>query len=139
MMESYFGGKWNHWAAVKSEPNTLIVYCNGSEVVRATGADIEAAPFFTLPIQSFRLGLRGGSWANWGKWSGEMQDFKVYDYALDANEVAYEATDGTGVVKFVPLVSNANFKSSGDPNTEIVNFSDLSVMGSQWHQIKLWP
>jgi len=143
MPENYFGGRWNHWAAVKSEPNTLIAYCNGREIVRTT--DVNAGvPFFKLPLQSFRIGMRGGSWANWGKWSGEMQDFKVYDYALDANEVGYLATDGTGIVGFIPLVCPANLNLDGaaspdtDPN-QIVNFGDLATMGKQWHTQVLWP
>jgi hypothetical protein len=131
-----YGGRWNHWAAVKSEPNTLSVYCNGSLVGSSTGPE---APFFKLPIQSFRIGMRGMIWANWGKWSGKVQDFKVYDYALDANEVGYLATDGSGVVPILPLVSPANLKSSGDPNTEIVNFGDMAIMGQQWHTQILWP
>jgi hypothetical protein len=114
----------------------MLVYCNGSLVGTATGAN---TPPFTLPVQSIRIGMRGQQYANWGKWSGKVQDFKVYDYALDANEVAYDATDGTGVVGLIPLVSLANIKSSGDPNTEAIDFQDFAVMGSQWHQIKLWP
>jgi Concanavalin A-like lectin/glucanases superfamily len=140
---SYFGGQWNHWAAVKSEPNTLVVYCNGNVVVSATSESANV-PFFKLPIQSFRIGMRGGQYANWAKWSGKMQDFKVYDYALDANEVGYDATDGTSVVEFMPLISPANINTDGsaspltDPNQK-VNFGDIAIMGKQWHTQILWP
>ena len=142
MSPSFFGGKWNHWAAVKSEPNVLIVYCNGSEVARTTSAAVEAAPLIKLPIESFRIGMRGGEWSNWGKWTGKMQDFKVWDYALDANEVAYEATDGTGVVELIPLVSRSNINLSGgtagDAN-QVVNFTDVAKICDQWRQQVLWP
>jgi hypothetical protein len=132
---NYFGGRWNHWAFVKDN-NNLIAYCNGVEIVRNTTATI---PFFKLPIGTFRIGMRGGLFTNWGKWSGQMQDFKVWDYALDGNEVAYEATDGTGVVGLIPLDSVANLKPSGNPNTEIIDFQDMSIMGDQWHKQILWP
>jgi len=142
MPDNYFGGRWNHWAAIKdAATNTMLVYGNGSLVGTATGA---TTPLFTLPVQSIRIGMRGQSYANWGKWAGKVQDFKVYDYALDANEVAYLATDGTGVVGFIPLISPANINTDGvaspatDPN-QAVNFGDLAIMGKQWHTQILWP
>ncbi len=134
-----FGGRWNHLAAVKTEPNTLTVYCNGSVMVTTSSADVEAAPLIKLPIVSLRLGMRGMQWANWGKWSGKIQDFQVFDYALDANEVGYLATDGTGVVPLLPILTPANFKTSGDENTEAVDLKDLSIMCDQWHKMVLWP
>jgi hypothetical protein len=67
-----------------------------------------------------------------------MQDFQVYDYALTAAQIQYLATDGTGSIS-LPLVSTANLKSSGNPNTEIIDFQDMSVMGDQWHKQILWP
>ena len=88
--------------------------------------------------------MRGGFFANWGKWSGEMQDFQVYDYALDANEVGYLATDGTGTVGLIPLVTPANLNTEGsaspstDPN-QIVNLKDMTIMCNQWQQQLLWP
>jgi hypothetical protein len=142
MQPNYFADGWHHWAAVKdANTNTMFIYGNGSLVGTATGA---TTPLFTLPVQSIRIGMRGQSYANWGKWSGEAQDFKVYDYALDANEIAYEATDGNGVVGFIPLVSPANLNKDGaaspltDPNQK-VNFGDLAIMGKQWHTQILWP
>jgi hypothetical protein len=137
-----FGGKWNHWVAVKQEPNLMVVYCNGREIGRTQSLAAEV-PFFKLPITSFRIGLRGGeAYANWGKFPGKMQDFKVWDYALDANEVGYEATDGTGVVAPTPLVTNANLNLSGgtaDDENQTVNFADLSIMCDQWRKQVLWP
>jgi hypothetical protein len=142
MPDNYFGGRWNHWAAIKdADTNTMLAYCNGSLVGTATGAN---TPLFTLPVQSIRIGMRGQQYNNWGKWSGKAQDFKVYDYALDANEVAYEATDGTGVAGFIPLLSPANFNTDGsvspltDPN-QIVNFGDIAIMEKQWRTQILWP
>jgi len=140
MPVNYFGDRWNHWAAVKDAgSNTMLVYCNGKLVGTATGA---TTPLFTLPVQSIRIGMRGQSWANWGKWSGKVQDFKVYDYALDANEVAYDATDGTGTVGDIPLVCNTNFNLSGGTENDMnqtVNFGDLAIMGQQWHTLLLYP
>jgi hypothetical protein len=74
---------------------------------------------------------------------GKIDDFKVYDYALSAEEVAYLATDGTGHL-LLPLTSPANFNKDGStsPNTDAnqkVNFGDLAIMEQQWHTQILWP
>ena len=54
---------------------------------------------------------------NWAMWSGRLDDFQVYDYALSAEEVAYLASDG-GNCFLIPLTTDAqkaNLKSSGIP------------------------
>ena len=59
MPVNYFGGRWNHWAAIKNaDSNTMLVYCNGSLVGTATGAN---TPLFTLPVQSIRIGMQASS------------------------------------------------------------------------------
>jgi hypothetical protein len=118
------------------------VYCNGNLVAHADTNGIagdpninEYGPLFDKAVGSFRIGTRGG---NWGMWNGYMDDFKVYDYCLSPAEVSYLATDGTGAV-FLPLVSNANLKSSGNAHTETIDFKDLAVMCQQWHTQVLYP
>ena len=137
-----YGGRWNHWAFVKA-PHTVSWYCNGYLIRQEADTDANAGdlsiygPLFPLPVSAFTIGL--GGWG--GNWAGYIDDFQVYDYALSAAEIDYLATDGTGSL-LLPLVSNANLNLSGgtagDAN-QIVNFEDLSVMGDQWHQLKLWP
>ena len=140
-----FGGKWNHWAFTKN-PFSMKVYCNGNMVGHIDSNGLAGDPNLNeygplVPwnapagIQDVKIGTRGG---NWGMWNGYIQDFKMYDYCLSPEEVAWLATDGSGTV-FIPLISNANLKSSGNAHTETIDFQDLSVMGDQWHQLKLWP
>jgi len=136
-----FGGRWNHWAFVKS-PYSLQVYCNGNLVAHndANGiaGDPNAAvygPLFPMPNGDIHIGTRGH---NWAMWSGKLADFKIYNYALSAQEVQYEATDGTGSL-LLPLTIRENLKVDGTPATEIVNLKDLALMGQQWHQQVLWP
>jgi hypothetical protein len=139
-----FGSRWNHWVFVK-EPHAISFYCNGNLVGheadtdsnQSGGADAHIyGPLFTPPATSFAIGTR---W--WAYWVGRIADFQVYDYALNANEVGYLATDGTGTI-MVPLTSKANLYldggTAGDAN-QIVNFEDLSVMGIEWHTLILWP
>jgi len=144
MFADNFGGKWNNWVFTKSADH-MIVYCNGNVVAHADANEQpgdpnanEYGPLFNKAVGSFRVGTRGG---NWGMWNGLMQDFKVWDYTLTPAEVAYLATDGSGEIK-IPLISKANFVLDGgtaNDMNQIVNFEDLSYMGAQWHQTKLWP
>jgi hypothetical protein len=137
-----YGGRWNHWAFVKT-PHTVSWYCNGSLIGHEADTDANngdpniSGPLFPLPVSAFTIGV--GGWG--GNWAGRINDFQVYDQALSAEEIAYLATDGTGQL-VLPLVSRSNFYLDGgtanDAN-QIVNFEDMSVMGDQWHQIKLWP
>jgi hypothetical protein len=86
-------------------------------------------------VGAFRIGTRG---SNWDMWSGKLDDFQVYDYALSGSEVAWLATDGTGEIK-IPLTTKSNlYLDGGTANdmNQVVNFEDLSVMGDQWHQLK---
>jgi hypothetical protein len=143
-----FGGRWNHWAWVKTNTNqyghygSLKIYCNGELIAEAdaTGQTGDPNAGATGPLTeapgAIHIGTRG---ANWAMWSGYMQDFQIYDYALSTEEIEYLATDGTGsrVIPF-PLKYNL-FTDPGGLAAQIVNFEDLSVMGSQWHTVQLWP
>ena len=149
-----FGGRWNHWAFIKTNNNaygsgSLSIYCNGIKVASqdANGQDGDPnvganGPLFATPAGAIHIGTRG---TNWAMWSGKLADFQIYDYALSDTEVEYLATDGTGKL-LLPLTTKANLyinegeasPSASDAN-QIVDFKDLAVMGSQWHSQQLWP
>jgi hypothetical protein len=142
-----FGGRWNHWAFVK-DSNSMQIYVNGNLTARRDSNTLSGDPNIGVygpfcvdsNVTVFRIGTRGG---NWGQWSGYMQDFQLYDYALSAGEVAYLATDGVGHV-FLPLVSPANINTDGSTSpmtdvNQIVNFGDIAIMEKQWHTQILWP
>jgi hypothetical protein len=112
----------------------MLVYLNGrvvADINSLDDADV-SGPLFSMPAGAFRIGTRGD---NWCSWRGRLDDFRVYDYPLSAEEVAYIATRGTGQI-FVPVVSAANIKSS---SPQIVNFDDLALMVDEWLTTKLWP
>ncbi len=134
-----FGGRWNHWAFIK-EPYKLLIYCNGNLVAHTDANGLPGdpnvnvyGPLFSMPVGQFRIGTRGD---NWAMWSGKIDDFKVFDYALSDEEVAYIATDGTGLLH-LELTAKANLKH--DEPIDIVNFGDLSKMCDEWLTEKLWP
>ncbi|MGB7581830.1 MAG: LamG-like jellyroll fold domain-containing protein, partial [Sedimentisphaerales bacterium] len=138
-----FGGRWNNWIYVKT-PSSMKLYLNGEKVAEtdANGQpgdpNAAAAGPLTEAPGAIHIGTRG---TNWAMWSGKLQDFQIYDYALSTQEIEYLATDGTGQL-LLPITTQANLYldggTAGDAN-QIVNFEDFSVMGSQWHQTQLWP
>jgi len=141
-----FGGRWNNWIFVKTDvPDVngqhMLIYLNGIRVAdtnSTTDADV-AGPMVLPPVANFRIGIRGG---NWGGWMGKLDDFKVWNYALNENEVHYIATDGTGILH-VEVASVANIKLSAGPppgsGFDAVNMGDLALMVDEWLTTKLWP
>jgi hypothetical protein len=130
---SDFGGsRWNHYAVVKdADANVMSIYENGRQIATLS-ADI-ASPLFSSAPDTFRIGARGNSSSGS---AGRLDDFRMYDYALDANQIAWVATNGTKSL-FVPLVESTNLKMGSPP--EIVNFGDFALFANQWLTEKLWP
>jgi hypothetical protein len=136
-----FSGPWNNWVFIHDRSNPpegataeMRTYLNGVQIAEMNNLDDAdvAGPLCNAAISALRVGTRGD---NWCMWAGKMDDFQVYDYALDINEIHFIASDGSGV-KQLPLLSEANIKSS---SPQIVNFGDLALMVDEWMTEKLWP
>jgi hypothetical protein len=146
-----FGGRWNHWAFVKTASNingpygSLKVYMNGTLLVSCdangqTGDPNAAAtgPLWdvvTDGVGAFRIGTRGD---NWAMWAGKLNDFQMYDYALSDAEIAWLASDGTGSL-LLKLLTPANMVTPGPVQNQVVNFADLAEMCTEWRTTILWP
>jgi hypothetical protein len=124
-----FSKRWNHYAFVVDADNDVAkIYENGSLIA----ATITAPGSITPPLLSseptwFIVGGRFGS--NWGMWYGKIDDVRMYNRALDADQIAWIATNGTKTIT-IPLVERSNFKT-GDA-TEVINFRDFAVLADQW-------
>ncbi len=131
---SDFGGGWNHYAFVRdTDDNYIRIYHNGGLVAEATNT---TTPMFNTPIEVFHIGYCGKSDTD-TKWTGKIDDFKVYDYALSQAEVAWLAGFRSNP-SYVPVPFNnkANLKSS---TPERVNFGDFAVLAQKWLSEQLWP
>jgi hypothetical protein len=127
---SEWAGHWNHWAFTKDArvgsdggKGRMEIYLNGELYARRTGAD---API--TDITSFEI---GSGW--YGHYDGAIDDFQMYDYALTPAEIAYVATDGTGVFQQRPA-SPADLDAS-----ERVDLHDFALLATEWLQSGLWP
>jgi len=114
---------WHHYVFVKDTlADTMSIYYDGQVLAHSTNA---TGPMFPVPVSRFYIGTRD-QW--WGYWVGRIDDFRIYNYALSAEEVTWITTDGTGEI-LLPLDSPANlYKSS----PEIIDFRDFARFAEDW-------
>jgi hypothetical protein len=123
-------GRWNHWAFTKDirvgppgAEGRMEIYLNGVlyDSRSGTSSPIEG-------ITSFEIGQ---GW--YGRYDGLIDDFRIYDYALSGPEVAYLASNGTGVLEAtIPLAADLDYNG-------FVDFNDYALLASQWLAEGLWP
>ena len=66
----------------------------------------------------------GTGW--YGGYNGLMDDLRIYDYALSQPEIAYIATNGTGIF-------NLNLMTPADLNPDnIIDYKDLIILADSW-------
>jgi len=117
-------GRWNHWAFTKDAvAGTMQIFLNGVPYDSRSGADSPIAG-----ITSFEI---GSGW--YGRYDGLIDDFRIYDYALSQAEVAYIATNGTGIFD-LPLLSPADLYTD-----DRIEFHDFALLANEWLDNQLWP
>jgi hypothetical protein len=62
-----------------------------------------------------------------------IDDFRIYDYVLSQPEIAYIATNGTGIFD-LPLLSPADLFTD-----DRIDFRDFALLASEWLENYLWP
>ena len=113
-------GSWTHYVCVKDVAlHVMRIYRNGALV--AEQADTMAA---ISNIGAFWIG--GNS--QWG-WSGKVDDFRIYDYALTGAEITGLA--GVGSNFHQPAFTPANISGDGT-----VNLQDFAGLGDNWQEQK---
>jgi len=123
-------GRWNHWVFTKDihatsdgQTGRMQMYLNGALYDERYGTD---SPI--TGVASFEI---GSGW--YGRYDGLIDDFEIYDYALSPAEVAWLASDGTGVVEDA-VSSPADLDNSGR-----VDLHDFALLATQWLEDNLWP
>jgi len=67
---------------------------------------------------------------------GLIDDVRVYNRALSAAEIAYIATDETGIFTVQSVANLYNDETLGD---RAVNLRDFAKLAENWLVRKLWP
>jgi hypothetical protein len=121
--------EWVHIAGTY-DGDELTAYFNGEVEANTTPGPNE---LYSDANDGFVIGGRWGD--NDDRFIGEIDDVRVYDYGLSQAEVAWIATEGSGVIA---MTSEANFLSGEDP--EVINFRDFAKLLSEyWGDEQLWP
>ncbi|MDI9431369.1 MAG: LamG domain-containing protein [Planctomycetota bacterium] len=127
---SEWAGRWNHWAFTKDirvgpegGKGRMQIYLNGVLYDSRMGTD--------SPIEGIESFTIGTGW--YGHYDGLIDDFRIYDYVLPEAEIAYLATDGTGMLPW-------NLGLAGDlDGSGTVDFDDFALLAEQWLDNPLWP
>jgi hypothetical protein len=117
-------GRWNHWAFTKDAvAGTMQIFLNGVLYDSRTGAYSPISG-----INSFKI---GNGW--YGGYDGLIDDFRIYDYALTQPEIAYVATNGTGIFDQT-LLTPADLNSDNK-----IDFADFTLLAEHWLENQIWP
>jgi hypothetical protein len=132
--------KWVHYAFVKSYSGKYIrVYQDGVIVAENAGSavtgskldDATASSLFTIGAWGY---MSSGTPTYGGYYTGKMDDFRIYSYALSPAQVLSLALNGGAGSITQPLVTRANAVPDG-----IVNLKDFAVMANKWLQEVFYP
>jgi len=117
-------GRWNHWAFTKdAETGVMQIFLNGTLYDSRTGSYSPISG-----ITSFEI---GNGW--YGGYDGAIDDFLIYNYALTGPEIAYIATDGTGIFD-QRLLTPADLNSDNK-----IDFADFALLAEHWLENQIWP
>ncbi|MBN2588705.1 MAG: LamG domain-containing protein [Sedimentisphaerales bacterium] len=119
-----WAGQWNHWAFTKDlETGAMQVFLNGVLINSRTDSSKVISAFDSFTI--------GSGW--YGDYDGLMDDFRLYNYALSQPEIAYVATNGTGIFD-LPLMTPSDLHPDN-----IIDFNDLMILANHWLGNSLYP
>ena len=119
-----WANQWNHWAFTKDLRTGLMqVFLNG-KLINSRTSSITYLPV----IDSFTI---GSGW--YGGYDGLMDDLRIYDYALSQPEIAYIATNGTGIFDLT-LFSPADLD-----HDNIIDYKDLAALVDSWLENRIFP
>jgi len=123
--------EWTHLAGT-FDGNTVKCYINGE--LAATNNDANAIVILSQDTNDLAIGNQPESDGH--PFEGMIDDVRVYDYGLSQEEVAYLATDGTGMFT---VQSIANLSNDEELGSRAVNLKDFAVLANSWLEQKLYP
>ncbi len=117
-------GRWNHWAFTKdADTGVMQIFLNGRLYDSRTGSHSPISG-----VTSFEI---GNGW--YGGYDGLIDDLRIYDYALTQPEIAYVATNGTGIF-------NQNLLTPADLNSDNkIDLRDFALLAEHWLENQIWP
>jgi len=129
--------EWQHLAVTWKSGEVVRLYINGN--LDIPGFQTEPAVGTTTGYTKLLVG-RGGKDAD-GAWDGRVDDVRLYDWALSADEIATVKSGGTVALPaiYTPVGSAAELWDAEPANSRRVNFNDYAILADQWLEERLWP
>ncbi|MHC4337375.1 MAG: LamG domain-containing protein [Planctomycetota bacterium] len=125
--------EWIHVAGTY-DGNTVKCYINGELAAENNDPNISAIPFLSQDTNDLAIGNMSDD--DRAPFEGTIDDIRVYNYGLSAGEVAYIATDETGIFTVHSAANLYNNEQLGD---RAVNLRDFAELAKGWLEKKFWP
>jgi len=129
--------QWQHVMVAWNSGEAAKLYING--VLDTPTAEADVIGGTTTGYTDVIVG-RGGKDTD-GSWDGLIDDVRVYEVALTAQQVQTVMNGGDLPVvdTYVPLTSPANISDDEPVNSRSVNFKDFAILADEWLQQLTWP
>ncbi len=129
--------QWQHVMVTWTSGEATKLYVNGVLDTPSSTDDIIGGT--TIGYTDVIVG-RGGKDAD-GSWDGLVDDVRVYEVALTAQQVQTVMNGGDIPVVdvYVPLTSPANIYDEEPVNSKQVNENDRAILDEEWLQESFWP
>jgi hypothetical protein len=127
---SDWAGEWRHYAFVSDTTRDFQgIYYQGRLVSEGT----TDSPMAGIGVANIGLATDRVH----DEYIGRLDDVRIYDYGLSDAEIAYIASENTGILPMRTL--DTNLYDEEDPGHRAVNFKDLAVIAGSWLEKIWWP
>jgi hypothetical protein len=129
--------EWQHVMVTWKSGEAAKLYINGVLDTPTAVGDIIGGT--TTGYTAVIVGRGGKDTA--GSWNGLVDDVRIYEVALTAQQVQTVMNGGDIPVvdTYVPLTSPANISDDEPANSKKVNFKDFAILADEWLQQLVWP
>jgi hypothetical protein len=129
--------QWQHVMVTWTSGQAAKLYVNG--VLNNLSYEADVINGTTAGYTDVVIG-RGGKDTG-GSWDGLVDDVRVYEVALTAQQVqtVMDGGDLPAVDTYVPLASPANISDEEPANSKSVNLKDFAILADEWLNKLVWP
>jgi hypothetical protein len=119
--------EWTHLAGTY-DGSVISFYINGR---------LETSDSLSVPLLQDSNSLAIGDAVDGDRaFVGKVDDVRVYNYGLSAENVAHIATNGSG---YMPLLAETNLYNTESQGNRAVNFRDYALLMESWLEKVYWP